>query len=141
MLKTSYLKVILVGIFLILAAGIFLWRNFQGASLADKSDLIQLKNVAPNSLIKSPLIVIGFARGYWFFEASFPIKLLDGNGKEIGLAIAQAQDEWMTENFVPFKATLEFKKPATDNGTIVLEKDNPSGLPEHADELRIPVRF
>ena len=31
--------------------------------------------------------------------------------------------------------------PATSTGTLVLQKDNPSGLPEHADELRIPVRF
>jgi len=27
----------------------------------------------------------------------------------------------------------------TDNGTLILEKDNPSGLPEHDDSLEIPV--
>ena len=47
----------------------------------------------------------------------------------------------MTENFVPFEGTLTFTAPTSGKGTLVLEKDNPSGLPEHADELRMPVKF
>ncbi len=47
----------------------------------------------------------------------------------------------MTAEFVPFRAVLTFAAPATERGTLVLEKDNPSGLPENADELRIPIRF
>ena len=107
----------------------------------EKTELIRVNSPRPGDPISSPLVVYGEARGNWFFEASFPIKLLDGNGKEIAVAIAQAQEEWMTTNFVLFKATLEFLKPATANGTLVLEKDNPSGLPEHADSLLVPIRF
>ena len=88
----------------------------------------------------SPLVVTGEARGFWFFEASFPVKLVDEQGNLIVQGIAQAQDEWMTENFVPFKVTLEFSTFAT-SGFLVLEKDNPSGLPENADEIRAPIRF
>jgi hypothetical protein len=47
----------------------------------------------------------------------------------------------MTPAFVPFEATLSFTPPASRTGTLILAKDNPSGLPEHAAELRIPVRF
>ena len=108
---------------------------------AEKSNLIKVDSPLPNQEISSPLSVTGQARGYWFFEASFPVRLLDGNGKEIAIKPAEAQDDWMTEEFVPFKAVLEFKMPSTDFGTLILEKDNPSGLPEKADELRIPVRF
>ena len=54
---------------------------------------------------------------------------------------AQAQSDWMTEEFVPFKAMLEFSAPTTATGTLVLEKDNPSGLPENADSLIVPVKF
>src|SRR3989338_4394401 len=108
---------------------------------AEKPDLIKVDSPLPNQEISSPLSVTGQARGYWFFEASFPVRLLDGNGKEIAIKPAEAQDDWMTEEFVPFKAVLEFKMPSTDFGTLILEKDNPSGLPEKADELRIPVRF
>ena len=108
---------------------------------AEKPDLIKVDFPLPNQEISSPLSVTGQARGYWFFEASFPVRLLDGNGKEIALKPAEAQDDWMTEEFVPFKAVLEFKMPSSDFGTLILEKDNPSGLPEKADELRVPVRF
>jgi hypothetical protein len=49
--------------------------------------------------------------------------------------------EWMTEEFVPFEAVVEFDDPAVEKGILVFEKDNPSGLPENADEFRIPVFF
>ena len=107
----------------------------------EKADLIRVTSLRSNQLISSPLLLEGEARGNWFFEASFPVRLFDGNGKEIAIAIAQAQGEWMTEEFVPFQATLEFTIPDTDTGTLIFEKDNPSGLPEHADALRMPVVF
>ncbi|MEX2053188.1 MAG: PQQ-dependent sugar dehydrogenase [Candidatus Paceibacterota bacterium] len=107
----------------------------------EKTDLIRISSPRPNSVISSPLTITGEARGYWFFEASFPVKLLDGNGNEIAVHYAEAQSEWMTENFVPFHSELSFAKPQTENGVLVLEKDNPSGLSEHADELRIPIIF
>lgn len=107
----------------------------------EKTDLIQVTNPRPNQVISSPLLVTGKARGNWYFEASFPIKLLDANGKELAITPAEAQSEWMTTDFVPFRVELKFDTPATAVGILVLEKDNPSGLPEHADELRIPIRF
>lgn len=104
--------------------------------------MIRLTAPAPGALVASPLRVAGEARGPWFFEASFPIRLLDPEGREIAVGHAQAQGEWMTEKFVPFGATLQFRAPVSGSaGTLVLEKDNPSGLPENADELRVPVRF
>ena len=107
----------------------------------EKINLIQITKPRPNETIQSPLEIGGEARGYWFFEADFPVKLLDENGELIAGGIAQAQGEWMTEDFVPFEATLEFEVPETEKGVLILEKDNPSGLPENADELRIPIRF
>lgn len=107
----------------------------------DVSDLIRPATPKNNELIKSPLIVRGEARGTWFFEASFPVKLLDANGKEITVKPAQTKSDWMTSNFVPYEAVLEFRAPAMDTGFLVLKKDNPSGLPENDRELRIPVRF
>lgn len=106
-----------------------------------KENLIRVESPKANETISSPLTAKGEARGFWFFEASFPIRLYDANGKEIAIQIAQAKSEWMTEDFVPFEAILQFSPPETETGTLVLEKDNPSGLPENADELRIPVRF
>jgi hypothetical protein len=81
------------------------------------------------------------ARGPWYFEASFPVYLLSAAGDTIARTPAQAEGEWMTPNMVPFKATLTFTAPAGDSGTLILSKSNASGLPEHDDELRIPIRF
>lgn len=89
--------------------------------------------------IKSPLVIAGEARGAWFFEASFPVKLVDETGNVLATAIATAKSDWMTENFVPFSATLDFPPGATDQGYLILNKDNPSGLPEFDLALKIPV--
>ncbi|MBI5135454.1 Gmad2 immunoglobulin-like domain-containing protein [Candidatus Uhrbacteria bacterium] len=105
------------------------------------SDLIQVDTPQPDQRIQSPLVVRGRARGLWYFEASFPVTLKDATGKVIAQVSAQAQGEWMTQEFVPFAATIKFTNPATETGTIVLEKDNPSGLLESADAITIPVRF
>ena len=121
------------------------YYNFKQFELTgnapEKNDLVRLTSFKPGSLVKSPLFVQGLARGYWFFEASFPVKIYDKNSKLLGTGIAQAQSDWMTEEFVPFQAMLEFEIPITKEGTLVLEKDNPSGLAEHVDELRVPIRF
>ena len=106
-----------------------------------EEDLIQVETPRANETISSPLVIKGKARGAWFFEASFPVKLYDGQGKLLAATTAQAKSDWTSEDFVPFEAKLEFLPPETEKGTLVLEKDNPSGLAENADELRMPVFF
>jgi len=104
-------------------------------------DLIKIISPQPNAIIESPLAIRGEARGFWYFEASFPVKLLGANGRELAVKPIQARGEWMTESFVPFEAELIFTAPTGECGELVLERDNPSGLPENAAEVRIPVCF
>ena len=104
-----------------------------------KEDLIVIESPRAYEEISSPLSIKGRARGFWFFEASFPVKLFDENGNLIVAAVAQAKDDWMTEDFVPFEAELNFAVSVKQKGILVFEKDNPSDLPENSDELRIPV--
>lgn len=104
-------------------------------------DMIRVSSPLPNQLVSSPLVIRGEARGGWYFEASFPVELVDGNGKRLAIAPAQAQGEWMTRDYVPFSLTLTFQNSTTSTGTLILRNDNPSGLPENQEELRIPVRF
>lgn len=134
--------IITILILVAVATSFYLWQTgfFKSKTMPDKSNLIRV-NIKPGQTISSPLVITGEARGYWFFEASFPVKILDENGNVIAVKPAQAQGEWMTENFVPFKVELNFTAPAFSRGTLVFEKDNPSGLPENADELRIPIDF
>lgn len=101
---------------------------------------IRVDNVSPNQVIGSPITITGEARK-WYFEASFPVELVDANGKRLAIGPAQAQGEWMTADFVPFRITLTFPRPTTQTGTLIFRNDNPSGLPENQEEFRIPVRF
>lgn len=130
-------NLIIIGIIISIAIiGILGWKYYQGAG---KGNLIKVETPIPNTIIESPLVIKGEARGFWFFEATFPVKLLDENGNVIAQHYAQAKGEWMTEDFVPFEAELNFAISKTQKGTLVLKKDNPSGLPENEDELSIPV--
>ena len=112
---------------------------------AEKKDLIRITSPRPNDVIKSPLVIEGEARGNWYFEASFPLELRDSNGKVIAQLFATAEGEWMTTEFVPFKSTLEFQVPdnslGSNNGMLILRKDNASGLLEHDDALEVPIKF
>jgi hypothetical protein len=132
-------------IILVLITGFFVWSNIfnkqaQGNSLA-KQDLIQVTLPNPGDKVSSPLTIRGQARGNWYFEASFGIIIKDSTGKELGVAVAQAQSDWTTTDFVPFTATLQFAKPTTKTGTLYFYKDNPSGLPQNADEMYFQVNF
>ncbi len=91
--------------------------------------------------IGSPLLLSGEARGFWFFEGSFPVKLIDEKGQTIATGTAKAKSNWLTENFVPFEVKLTFKEPSTTNGQIILSKDSPSGLAENNRSIKIPVIF
>lgn len=97
-----------------------------------------------SSPLTSPITITGSARGTWFFEGSFSIVLTGSNNEVLGTAIAQAQGEWMTTEFVPFTATLNFALPKNilhTKATLNFKKDNPSGLPEHDDAVQFPVEL
>jgi len=119
------------------------------AHIDSKADKIVLTSPAAGALLgESPLLLKGQARGNWFFEASFPVTLVNWDGLIIAQGVAMAEGDWMTTDFVPFTASLKFVnpyKPADQEimkrGSLILKKDNPSGLPEKDDALEIPVRF
>jgi len=92
-----------------------------------------------NQVVISPLIVEGQAGGNWFFEASFPIELIDDQGKVLGQGHVQALSDWMTSDFVPFKGEINYQVAATTTGKLVLKRDNPSGLPQNDKKIEMPV--
>lgn len=108
---------------------------------APHADRIRVASPAPGALVTSPLRVTGEARGSWYFEADFPLELLDSDGNVLARHYARARGEWMTNDFVPFEGELPFTPPATPEGALVLRRANASGLPEHDAELRVRVRF
>ena len=74
----------------------------------------------------------GQAKGFWFFEASFPIEIQSNNGDSLKTFIVQAKQDWMTENFVEFKSDIDLIGTGLKQGDkikIIFHKDNPSGDP------------
>ncbi len=102
-------------------------------------DEVLVTNPKVNQAVNSPLTVEGQARGNWFFEASFPVELIDDQGNILGQSYVQAQSDWMTEKFVPFKGEINYQATATTTGKLILKNDNPSGLPEYDKRIEMPV--
>lgn len=119
--------------------------EFEGTSY---NDLIRVSDLREGDVIISPLVLEGEARGNWFFEASFPISIVNWDGLIIAEHYASAEGDWMTTEYVPYTSTVEFENPYKEGdpefmkrGAIILHKDNASGLPEHDDALEIPIMF
>jgi hypothetical protein len=117
-------------------------ETFTFVTEQGNDDIIALASPLPGDMVASPLTITGQARGTWYFEGDFPVELVDGDGTQIAIHYATAQDEWMTEEYVAFESTLEFTVPAgVTEGVLILHRDNPSGLPENDDRIEIPVVF
>jgi hypothetical protein len=91
-----------------------------------------------HTVVGSDFTISGKAPGPWFFEATFPVKILDSESNSIATSHATASGDWQTTGLV------DFTVPVHINGyhgqaTIVLMRDNPSGLPENDDALEVPI--
>jgi len=106
----------------------------------DLADKIKVDFPTANSIVSSPLIIVGQARGSWYFEATFPVSLQDKNGNVLAQGIATAQSDWMVNDFVPFIAKLEFTQPVENTpAVLLLKRDNPSGMPENDATFELPL--
>ena len=136
------MKHVLVFVILIIAAlGVwYLSGTPQGYTYENaSSDHIVVDVPKPGDAIGKTFTVSGKARGTWFFEASFPVVLMDTSGNVLWQGPAQAEGEWMTEDFVPFSVTVTLTSSYTGSATLVLKRDNPSGLPEHDASVSFPI--
>jgi hypothetical protein len=105
------------------------------------SDFIHVSNPEPDASISRRIFLEGEARGSWYFEATFPVTLVDANENMLVETYAEADGEWMTDSFVPFRMEFDIPEPTTRTGVLILKNANASGLPDRAMELRIPLKF
>ncbi len=97
---------------------------------------------AAGAKIASPRRHYGTAKGSYYFEASFPIEILDASGKVIGQGHADAQSDWMTTEYVPFKSHHNlYLSRRGQNRDDPLKNDNPSGDPAKDKHFDVPVKF
>ena len=104
------------------------------------ADMIRVELPYPGAVVGKEFRVTGEARGNWFFEASFPIEVVSPSGDIIAGSFATAQGEWMTKEFVPFMSEwIDLPSAYTGPATLIIRKDNPSGLPEHDASISFPI--
>jgi hypothetical protein len=108
---------------------------------SQKGVTVKIYTPAINDTLVSPVIVMGEVPGNWSFEASFPVKILDAKGNVVAKATAQLLGEWMTTKLVPFSAKLTYASAVSGNGVLLLQKDNPSGMPQNDDTVSIPIHL
>ncbi|MFA0963633.1 Gmad2 immunoglobulin-like domain-containing protein [Roseivirga sp. BDSF3-8] len=104
-------------------------------------DLIKIDQPLPNLDVQSPIEIKGEARGQWYNEGSFMVRLEDKDGNILADTLARAEGQWMTKEFVPFSTRISFESPGNERGYLVFERANPSGLKENARSFRLPVIF
>ena len=83
--------------------------------------------------------VSGKAPGPWFFEAQFPMMVRAQNGTVVGRATAKAKGNWQTTGTVAFETVMQIDATYNGPATLVLLKDNPSGLPQNDDSVEVPI--
>ncbi len=105
-------------------------------------DSVVLVKPTANTVVTSPLNVSGAVPSGWMFEGQLPIKLLDSKRNLIIQSIGKevTPGSWQSGNPVQFSGTLTFITNDS-TGFLVIENDNPSGLPENSKSYELPVRF
>lgn len=116
-------------------------KIYQGSDIPVDAEMIIVDKPRANQTVQSPLDIRGEARGVWFFEGSFPVRIVDGGGRVLGEGSAKALSEWMTTEFVPFESTIAFDSQDAGEGMLILENDNPSGSDENKKSVSIPLFF
>lgn len=114
-------------------------EKIGGEVLSDKGQKIYLENIKSGDTIDMGSEIKGEVSGNWFFEGSFPVRVLDIQGEVVTSLLAIASNDWMNENSVPFSVIIDF--PLEQEGAYVLqfEKSNPSGLDDNSDIAKIAI--
>ncbi len=102
---------------------------------------IRLYEPISGATVTSPVKVRGEVPGSWSFEGSFPVKITGEQANALANAAAKLEGDWMTDDYVPFTATLTFNPGDTKTGFLILQKDNPSGLDAKDDSITVEVKF
>jgi hypothetical protein len=108
-------------------------------TIVSPSGKLTVDNLVQNQFVPLPMIVTGTVQG-WFFEGSFPVIMRDVGGNQIGVALANSSQDWMTANPIPFSVTLPVTN-YTGQGSLVFTKDNPTGEAQFDDSYVVNVVF
>jgi len=127
--KLIWLPVILAVAIIILSCALFFIKTPEA----------KITNIKSGEELSGEVMVLGEARGGWFFEAQLPIRITDEQGNILGSSYGTAIGDWQTDDFVKFSGKVSYELETEGKGFLVVAKDNPSGLAQYDKEIKIPV--
>lgn len=143
MKKEIWILIALAIIIVVLAGVLLMWlKNEEPLPIETKSG-IDVFLPKENQEVSSPLEILGTVNGNgWIgFEGQVgTVKLLNSQGEELAMGILEATNDWM-QSSINFKTTLDFISLNMDNGTLVFNNENPSGLPENDRQFILPIKI
>lgn len=136
---TSIVVVLAYFVFVVPAPSAVSGTATDSAATQPLSERVVVTSPKANAIVKETFVVAGSAPGNWFFEGSFPIKVVDKDGNVLVNTYATAQGEWMTTEQVTFTSNVAITGKYVGPATLVLLLNNPSGLPENDDSVEISI--
>ena len=101
---------------------------------------VTITTPTPGQTVSSPFQVEGVTPDGWrYFEAIFSAQLIDGSGRVLAEAPAQAQTDWMTPGPKPFVAQFRYQSATAQAATVVLTEDDTGESPTPPRQIRISV--
>ena len=114
-------------------------ENIGGEVLSEKGQTLYLDNIKSGDTVQIGYEMKGQAPGSWYFEGSFPVRVLNIQGEVVSSLVASTSDDWMTENSVSFSVVIDFPLEQESAFVLQFEKSNPSGLDENSDIAKIAI--
>lgn len=107
--------------------------------LSEKGTKLTLENLEDGDTVDEGYEVKGKVSGEWFFEGTFPVRVLNSEGEIVKSFSAIAQDDWMTSDLVSFSFKLDTQLEEESAVVLRFEKSNQSGLDENDDYAQIEI--
>lgn len=107
--------------------------------LSEKGNKLVLENLKDGDIVDEGFEVKGKVSGEWFFEGTFPVRVLNEQGEIIKSLSATTQDDWRTSDLVSFTFKLDTQLEQESIVVLRFEKSNPSGLEENDDYAQVTI--
>ncbi len=109
--------------------------------LSEKGNKLVLENLKDGDTVDEDFEVKGKVSGEWFFEGTFPVRVLTENEEIIKSLSATTDDDWMTSDLVSFSFKLDTNLEKESVVVIRFEKANPSGIGENDDYAQVTIKI
>jgi hypothetical protein len=106
-------------------------------SAADRRLTIRNLSIYQGGHVYTGLAFVGEARSTMFRDGKFPIVVVDGAGRLVGVSTAVAQTQWAVPGWVRFETKITYPLPSNAPCTMIFEE----ALTASEQKLRAPNRI